>query len=140
MSSNSPSRDRSLDAQQDFAGRRLACLGNNCSTGRPTIRRISSSRPVAGEQTRAHGRAVAEHRVAIRQLEDLLEPVRDEQQRAAGIPQLAGDAEQFGAFALRQRGGGLIEDQHARFVDQRARDLHHVLLRDAQCGHRRLRR
>jgi hypothetical protein len=61
--------------------------------------------------------------------------VRDEQQRAAGVAQLARDAEQVRAFALRQRRGGLIEDQHARLVDQRARDLHHVLLRDAERRH-----
>jgi hypothetical protein len=64
--------------------------------------------------------------------------VADEQERAAGITQLAYDAEQLRAFALRQRRGRLIEDQQSRFVRERARDLHHVFLRDAQGTGRRI--
>ena len=62
----------------------------------------------------------------------------DEQQRATGVAQLARDAEQLGAFALRQRCGRLVENQHARFVRQRARDLHDVFLRDAEPAGRRV--
>jgi hypothetical protein len=58
--------------------------------------------------------------------------VADEEQRATGIAQCAHYPEQLRAFALRQRCGRLVEDEYARFMRQGARNLHHMLLRDAQ--------
>ena len=98
--------------------------------------RMSSSPVTSLTLARAHRNAVAEHGITIREREDLLELVADEQQCAARVAQLVHDAEQLRALALRQRGGGLVENEHARFVRQRARNLHHVFLRDAQAAGR----
>ena len=85
---------------------------------------------------RADRTAVAKHRVAVGEPKISSNLWLMNSSAQPGIAQLAHDAEQLRAFALRQRRGRLVEDEHARFVDQRARDLHHVLLRDAQAARR----
>ena len=116
-----------------LAGCRATCGKQLRRRAGPTMRRMSSSRSVS--------RAIARARPRRRRETPRSDPRSRRPRRIAwlmnssaqpGVAQLARDAEQLGAFALRQRGGGLIEDQHARLIDQRARDLHHVLLRDAQ--------
>ena len=46
--------------------------------------------------------------------------------------------EEVALLLLRERGGGLVTDQHPRFPRQHTEDLHHLSLADAQCLARRL--
>ena len=73
VSLNSPAA-RSADRRA--AVRRRASLlifGNSWSTGRPTMSRMSSSPVTSPDLARTHRNTVAEHGIAIREREDLLE-------------------------------------------------------------------
>ncbi len=76
--------------------------------------------------------AVAKHRVAVRDAEDLVELVADEQDRLAlrfqGIDQLV----ELFDFLVAQRGGRLVHDDHAGVDRQRARNCNKVLVGNAQ--------
>ena len=82
-----------------------------------------------------HGRdvlAVAENRDPVAIVEDLHHAVGDVDDRDALTGQLAHDLEQDLRLALGQRGGRLVEDQHAAVERQRLGDLDQLLLRDRE--------
>jgi hypothetical protein len=74
---------------------------------------------------------VAENRRPTAQLEDLLEPVAHEENRDAAVARLADDREQPLHLVRGERGGWLIEDEHARIDGERLGDLDQLLV-----GHR----
>ena len=76
--------------------------------------------------------AVAEHDGVVGDLECLLEVVRDVDDRDTGRGQLADEREEHLDLAAAQRGGGLVHDEHPRFAGERARDLDHLLLSEAE--------
>jgi hypothetical protein len=80
--------------------------------------------------------AVAQHRHAIGDLDDLRQVVRDVDDRHALPPQLADDLEQPARLGIRKRGGRLVEQQHARIDRQRLGELDELALGHAQLGHR----
>ncbi len=57
--------------------------------------------------------AVAQDREAVAQLGDLVEPVADEDRGEAVLAQVADDVEEAVGLLARERGGRLVEDQHA---------------------------
>ncbi len=83
--------------------------------------------------------AVAHHGDAVGDLLQLVHPVRDVDDAHAVAAQLADDAEQVGDFLRVQGGRRLVHDQHPGVERQRLRDLHHLLARHRQVGHRRAR-
>ena len=74
--------------------------------------------------------AVAEDRDPVAIVEDLDHAVRDVDDRDAARGELAHDAEQHLRLALGERGGRLVEDQHAAVERQRLGDLDQLLLGD----------
>ena len=76
--------------------------------------------------------AVAHHRDALADREDLLEPVRDEQHRVPLRAQRLDDAEQPVDLGAGQRSGRLVHHDHPRVRRQRLRDLDELLVGDRQ--------
>ncbi len=79
---------------------------------------------------------VAQHGDPVRQSEDLLETVRNVDDAQAALAQPAQHGEQALHLESRQRRRRLVQDQHPRVDGERARDLDHLLLGDAQAGDR----
>ena len=75
---------------------------------------------------------VAHHRDALAEREDLVEPVRDEEHRRALRAQRLDDAEEAVDLRLRERGGGLVHDDHARLGRERLGDLDDLLVGDRE--------
>jgi hypothetical protein len=86
---------------------------------------------------RAHDLPVAQHGDVVGDLEDLVEPVGDEQDPHALARERAHDAEELGGLALGEHRGGLVEDQEpdAALVDL-ARDLDELHVTDRHAGER----
>ena len=82
-----------------------------------------------------HMPAVAQHRDAVGQQQRLLERVRDEDHRHAARLEVEHQVEEVLLFLGREAGRGLVEDDDARLVQHRARDLHHLLLGRAEHAH-----
>ena len=85
-----------------------------------------------GDGAGANFLAVAQAGPAIGDAENLVELVRDEENRAIVFFQLLDDDEEIADLARRQRGGRLVHDDDARVMRQRAGDLDQMLLRDAE--------
>ncbi len=83
--------------------------------------------------------AVAQHREAVAQLGDLVEPVADEDGRQPVLAQVADDVEEAVGLLARQRGGRLVEDQHRRVAVERAGDHHELLVTGAELADGRAR-
>src|SRR5918992_1616478 len=90
-----------------------------------------------GRRSRDDMGAVAQHRDRVREGEDLLEPVRDEEDGHAALPEVLDDAEQLLGLARGEGRGGLVHDHHARVHRQCLGDLHQLLVGDGQALHRR---
>src|SRR5262249_12326044 len=84
-------------------------------------------------------RAVAQHGDAIRDGEDLLQAMADEEDRDALGAQLAYDAEEILDFAGRERSSWLIHHQQARFHRERLGNLGQLLVGDREAAHGRAR-
>ena len=76
--------------------------------------------------------AVAQHRHAVAQLEDLVEPVRDEDDAAPLRDEVARRPEHALDLRLAQRRGRLVEDEQARVADEEAGDLDELPLADRE--------
>ena len=99
---------------------------------RPTISRIRSARATLGRGQRGDDLAVAQHRDAIGDRGNLLEPVRDVDHAGAAVAQPRDRGEQLRRLPVGERGGRLVHDQHARLGAERLGDLDHLLLGHAQ--------
>ena len=88
----------------------------------------------AGHGAGVHVLPVAQHGHPVGQLEQLFQAVGDKQNGGAILAQPAHDAEQVGHLGERQGGGGLVHDQNARVDRERAGNLDHLLLGDAQAA------
>ena len=82
--------------------------------------------------------AVAQHRVAVADLEHLLEPMGDEDRRDAVALQIPHDGEQLFDFGPAQGASRLVHDDEPRPHRERARDLDHLLLGDREVAHQRI--
>ena len=85
-----------------------------------------------GHGTVADELPVAEHAPAVSDAEDLVELVRDEEDRLAFGFQPLDEGIEFVDFLVRQGGGGFIHDDHARVDGQGTGDGDKVFRRDAQ--------
>ena len=75
----------------------------------------------------AHDLAAADHRDGVGDGLDLAQLVGDEDDRGAGVAQLAHDVQQFVGFLRGQHGGRLVKDQHLGVADQCLDDFHALL-------------
>ena len=85
-----------------------------------------------GDRARRDVASIAQDRDRVAQPEDLLEPVADVDARHATFAQPADERVQTLGFVLRQAARRLIEDDKARALPDRRRDLQHLLLTDGQ--------
>ncbi len=76
--------------------------------------------------------SVPQHRDAVRDLERLFQRVRDENDRDAFVEEPLAQIEEVALLFRRERRRWLIEDDDARVVVDRPRDLDHLLLRRAE--------
>ncbi len=76
--------------------------------------------------------AVAQHRHAVAELEDLVEPVRDEDDAPALRDEVARRPEHALDLRLAQRRRRLVEDEQARVADEQAGDLDELPLADRE--------
>ena len=83
--------------------------------------------------------AVAEHGDAITQLEDLVEPMADEEDRHAGGGQSPNLAKEAAHLVCRQRRGRFVHDQHADVTGHRLGDLDGLLRSHGEPGRDRTR-
>ena len=81
------------------------------------------------------GLAVAHDRDAVAQRIQFVQPMRDEDHRAAVVAQAAHDGEQQLDFAFVERGSGFVHDDHLRVRRYRARKRHHLLDRGRKLAH-----
>src|SRR5438093_2955615 len=81
------------------------------------------------------GAPVSKDRDAVGDGEDLLEPVRDVDDAQAPRAEAAHHGEEALHLRVREGGRRLVEDDRLRFVGQRPRDLHELLLGHAQRAH-----
>ena len=86
----------------------------------------------AGQLAGQHRSAVAHHGDALADLEDLLQPVRDEQHRGPGRPQRADHVEKPCDLGGGQRGGRLVHHDDPGLKRERLGDLHDLLVGDGQ--------
>ena len=84
------------------------------------------------DRLRQHVPPVAHDRDALTDREDLLEPVRDEEDRAAVGAERLDDAEQPRHLGRRQRRRRLVHHDHPRVRRQRLRDLDELLIGDRE--------
>ncbi len=84
--------------------------------------------------------AAAQDRDPVGDAADLVEPVRDEDDRGAFVAQLPHDAQQRGGFLVGEGRRRLVHDQHRGAPNERAGDLDDLLLRrrEAACRPRRI--
>ena len=85
------------------------------------MRRSSRGEVLADEPS------VAQHRHAVADLVDLVEEVRDEQDRDAALLQLADDAEELGDLVEVEARGGLVEHEHPHVGRDRPGDRDELL-------------
>ena len=90
-----------------------------------------------GDRPNADQLAVLEHRHAVGDREDLLQPVGDVDDADAVRAQTPGSVEQQLRLAARNHRSRLVEHQKLRIAHQRLCDLDHLLIRDAQLLHQR---
>ena len=86
-----------------------------------------------------HGRdqpAVAEHRDLVGDLEDLLQPVADEEDGDALVAEVADELEELGDLVRRERRGRLVHDQDADVERDRLGDLDRLLRGERQPARR----
>ena len=127
---HSTATDRDTDSTISPAGcgrRRRAA-----SRLRPTIAAMMRSSVELGDRRVSTCAPVAEHGDAVGELHDLVDAVRDVDDRDAVAGELPDDLEQPLAFGRRQGRGRLVHDQDAGVDRQRLGDLDQLLLADAQ--------
>ncbi len=76
--------------------------------------------------------AVAHHGDGVAEVEHLVEPVRDEDERAAFVAEAAGDLEEPVDLDAGERRGRLVHDEHLRVERDRLRDLDDLLVGDRE--------
>ena len=81
---------------------------------------------------RADRRAVADDGHGVRDLNDLLEPVRDHDDRNVLLLEFPQQGEEVLAVLLVEGGGRLVQDQQLGVLGKRFGDLHELLAADAQ--------
>ena len=126
---------QALDLEEDLADRRLDLREERHAPADHVPDEVGRGE-VRGRR-RDDVPAVAEDRRAVAQLEDLVEPVADEQDRDATRPQVADDREQALDLVRRERRRRLVEDQDARLDRQRLGDLDELLVGHRQAADRR---
>ena len=82
--------------------------------------------------------AVAQHGAAVGEFDDLFQPMRHIDDGGALILQAAQHREQPGDLAIFQRGGRLVENEHAAAAAQRLGDGDDLLLGEAELPHRQI--
>ncbi len=92
-----------------------------------------------GQRPLADRVAVAQDGGAVAELEDLAQPVRDEDHGHALLAQPADDPEERLDLVVGERARRLVEDENARVDRESARDLDHLLLVGPQAPHRQRR-
>ena len=126
-------------AQHRSRRRRARAACRAICRSRPIISRIIASWLICRAVELADRCAVAQHHDAVGALLDLVEPVRDEDDRDAARLEV-GDRPRSSrsvSVSVRLR-GRLVHDDDARVERQRLGDLHHLPLRDRQIGDRRV--
>ncbi len=83
---------------------------------------------------RGHPLPVAKNRHTIRESEDFIEPVTDINDCRAAGAEVANDSEETLDVVLRQHGGGLVENKHARLQGERLGNFHALPVADRQAA------
>src|SRR3984957_2579506 len=90
-----------------------------------------------GDVAGADVTTVAQHGVAIAETENLVQPMRDEDDRQTFGLQRPHDAGEIGDPGFAQSGGRLVHDDEPRLHGERAGDLNELLLGDGKVAHLR---
>ncbi len=130
-----PAAGQALDLEQHVADRGLDLREQRDRPADHVADEVGGGQ--LGGRARDDVPAVAEDRRAVAQLEHLVEPMADEQDRDAAVAQAADDREQPLDLVGGQRRGRLVEDQHARLDRERLGDLDQLLVRHRQAADRR---
>ena len=99
--------------------------------------RMIASTLVSATSAGADVTAVAQHGVAIAETENLVQPMRDEDDRQAFGLQRPHDAGEIGDLGFAQSRGRLVHDDEPRLHGERAGDLDELLLGDRKIAHLR---
>ena len=124
-----------LDAQ--------VCFGKGLQTGlcldaAPSMDRTLSANIDTGTATNCT-KTIAQNGGAITNRHDLVEPMGDIDDSNATVPEHAHEREQSTHLGGAQSRGRLVHDDEASLDRQRAGDLDHLLVRDAEVAHQPLR-
>ena len=112
-------------------------MSSSTSSSRPIISAPAASCETSAVEVLADQTAVAQHRHPVGDLVDLVEEVRDEQDRDAAVAQAAHHPEQLGDLVGVQARGRLVEDQHPGVDVDRTGDRDELLDRDRVLAERR---
>ena len=88
-----------------------------------------------GHVDRAHALAVTKDRGPVTERAHLVHTVRNEDDRDTFLAQAANHGKDLLDLAPVQRGGGLVQDQHAWGAAQRLGDLHQLAVRQREIAH-----
>ena len=128
---NSPvqAQARAPRARAAVSGRRRrGGAGRRTRWSRPVIRRDQvAGRGRLGVEVHRRGPAVLEHRDPVADVADLLEPVRDVDDRDALRGQVADDPEQVGHLVVGQHRARLVHDEQPGVLGQRPGHAHDLL-------------
>ena len=133
---------QALDAQQLLVAHglrgdaALAALGRGLGAPRDVL-----DQPLLGEllgAPRVDDAAVAHDRDVVGDLEDLVEAVRDVDDRDVALLEQPHDAVEVVDLCVRQRRGRLVEDEQACVGGEAPREHHQPPLRDAEAGDERI--
>ena len=135
-------RSRALAAATRVVLRRVVCVPKRVlaratsDSSRPSIMETSSSRVISRDRSGVDAAPVAKHGHHVAQPEDLVEPVRDVDDRHAVAPQEIDDLQQALDLARLERRGGLVHDDDPVIGVDRARDGDHLLDAEAELPER----
>ena len=133
-SSKAPWRLSPLTSQQHLAGRRVDLREERHLAPDHVAHQVGGGQ-LTGPGV-DHEAAVAKHGGRVADVEDLVQPVADEEHRHLAVAGLAHDGEEPLHLVCRERCGGLIEDEHAGLDRQRLGDLDELLVGHRQAAHR----
>ena len=124
-----------LDLEDRLAGA-IRPGGYSFSMVRPTIIEIISLREIDADIPGVDHVPVPHHGHHVAEAEDLVQLVRDVDDRDALGLQVVDDLDELLHLIRREAAARLVHDDELRVEGQRLGDLHHLLVRDAQLGHR----
>ena len=127
-----PRRDKPFDRKRDIAGLGIGAVAEERVDFAADHHADDAVDVCLCDISAADEAPVAQHSVAVADLEHLFEAVGHEDDAQPFRFEVADDAEELFDLDAAERGGRLVHDDEARLHGKSARDLDHLLFRDGE--------